>query len=111
MDWLGSIVGWVLGAAILWFFRRQFRTRTELARRRPFHRNLLRGGTFLVLFAAGAGLLAAAAGTSGSPADHDDAVIFTGLGLALAVAGAGLLVLWWRRAGRAGVAADPPGTR
>ena len=100
MDSLGSIVGCVLGAAIVWFFRHQFHTRTELARRRPFHRNLLAGGSLLVLFAALAWFLGAAAGTSGSPADHDDAVMFTGAGLPLAVAGGGLLTLWWRLAGR-----------
>lgn len=100
MDWLGRIIGWVLGAAIVWFFRREFRKRPELARRRPFHRNLLVGGGFLGLFAAVAWFLAIAAGTSGSPADHSDAVMFAWIGLALAVAGAGLLVLWWRLAGQ-----------
>jgi hypothetical protein len=100
VDWLGSIIGWVLGAAIVWCFRREFRNRPELARRRAFHRKLLGGGAFLVLFAAMAWFLTVAAATSGDPADHNDAMMFAWVGLALAVAGAGLLVLWWRLAGQ-----------
>lgn len=99
VNWWTSIVGVVLAVLIGQFAKHQFRTRPALAQRRYVHPTLLRSGTFALLFACLAWFGTVAAATSGDPAHRNDAVLFAGVGLSLAVCGAVLLATWWRRAG------------